>query len=150
MVMIWFDMDGTIANLYGVDNWLSMLREYNPTPYAEAEVMLNMSLLARYLNKLRAVGYGVGIISWLSKNSTAEYDEAVTTAKLNWLHQHLRSVDFDEIHIVDYGTPKTSFRETEDDILFDDEERNREEWGEESFLPDDIMDILKDLLNDAE
>lgn len=150
MVMIWFDMDGTIANLYGVDNWLPMLREYNPTPYAEAEVMLNMSLLARYLNKLRAVGYGVGIISWLSKNSTAEYDEAVTTAKLNWLHQHLRSVDFDEIHIVDYGTPKTSFRETEDDILFDDEARNREEWGEESFLPDDIMDILKDLLNDAE
>lgn len=150
MVMIWFDMDGTIANLYGVDNWLPMLREYNPAPYTEAEVMLNMSLLARYLNKLRAVGYGVGIISWLSKNSTAEYDEAVTTAKLNWLHQHLRSVDFDEIHIVDYGTPKTSFRETEDDILFDDEARNREEWGEESFLPDDIMDILKDLLNDAE
>lgn len=150
MVMIWFDMDGTIANLYGVDNWLPMLREYNPAPYAEAEVMLNMSLLARYLNKLRAVGYGVGIISWLSKNSTAEYDEAVTTAKLNWLHQHLRSVDFDEIHIVDYGTPKTSFRETEDDILFDDEARNREEWGEESFLPDDIMDILKDLLNNAE
>ena len=150
MVMIWFDMDGTIANLYGVDNWLPMLREYNPAPYAEAEVMLNMSLLARYLNKLRAVGYGVGIISWLSKNSTAEYDEAVTTAKLNWLHQHLRSVDFDEIHIVDYGTPKTSFRETEDDILFDDEAWNREEWGEESFLPDDIMDILKDLLNDAE
>lgn len=150
MVMIWFDMDGTIANLYGVDNWLPMLREYNPAPYAEAEVMLNMSLLARYLNKLRAVGYGIGIISWLSKNSTAEYDEAVTTAKLNWLHQHLRSVDFDEIHIVDYGTPKTSFRETEDDILFDDEARNREEWGEESFLPDNIMDILKDLLNDAE
>ena len=150
MVMIWFDMDGTIANLYGVDNWLPMLREYNPAPYAEAEVMLNMSLLARYLNKLRAVGYGVGIISWLSKNSTAEYDEAVTTAKLNWLHQHLRSVDFDEIHIVDYGTPKTSFRETEQDILFDDEARNREEWGEESFLPDDIMYILKDLLNDAE
>ena len=150
MVMIWFDMDGTIANLYGVDNWLPMLREYNPAPYAKAEVMMNMSLLARYLNKLRAVGYGVGIISWLSKNSTAEYDEAVTTAKLNWLHQHLRSVDFDEIHIVDYGTPKTSFRETEDDILFDDEAQNREEWGEESFLPDDIMDILKDLLNDAE
>ena len=42
---IWFDMDGTIANLYGVDNWLPMLREYNPAPYAEAEVMLNMSLL---------------------------------------------------------------------------------------------------------
>ena len=150
MVMIWFDMDGTIANLYGVDNWLPMLREYNPAPYAEAEVMLNMSLLARYLNKLQTVGYGIGIISWLSKNSTAEYDEAVTAAKLSWLNQHLKSVDFDEIHIVEYGTPKTAFRETDEDILFDDEERNREEWGDDSYLPDDIIEQLKNLLRDAE
>lgn len=150
MVMIWFDMDGTIANLYGVNNWLPMLREYNPAPYAEAEVMLNMSLLARYLNKLQAVGYGIGIISWLSKNSTAEYDEAVTAAKLSWLNQHLKSVDFDVIHIVEYGTPKSSFRETDEDILFDDEERNREEWGDDSYLPDDIIEQLKNLLRDAE
>lgn len=150
MVMIWFDMDGTIANLYGVDNWLPMLREYNPAPYTEAEVMLNMSLLARYLNKLQTVGYGIGIISWLSKNSTAEYDEAVTAAKLGWLSQHLKSVDFDAIHIVEYGTPKTSFRKTDEDILFDDEERNREEWGDDSYLPDDIIEQLKNLLRDAE
>ena len=31
-MMIWFDMDGTIANLYGVENWLPMLRAYDPTP----------------------------------------------------------------------------------------------------------------------
>ena len=31
---IWFDMDGTIANLYGVPGWLSYLQESDPTPYA--------------------------------------------------------------------------------------------------------------------
>ena len=45
-MMIWFDMDGTIANLYGVENWLPMLRAYDPTPYANAVPLLRLSRLA--------------------------------------------------------------------------------------------------------
>ena len=44
--MICFDMDGTIADLYGVENWLDMLRNYNPTPYEVAKPMWNMTELA--------------------------------------------------------------------------------------------------------
>ena len=29
---IWFDMDGTIADLYGDPDWLAKLRAYNPAP----------------------------------------------------------------------------------------------------------------------
>ena len=29
---IWFDMDGTISDLYAVENWLPMLRAENPKP----------------------------------------------------------------------------------------------------------------------
>lgn len=141
--MVWFDMDGTIANLYAVEGWLDMLRAFDATPYAEAEVMLNMSLLARYLNKLQKLGYGIGIISWLSKYPTPEYDALVTSAKLEWLSQHLASVTFDEIHIVSYGTPKQDFMETDEDILFDDEEPNRDNWSGEAYEPDEIMEILK-------
>ena len=141
--MVWFDMDGTIANLYAVEGWLDMLRAFDATPYAEAEVMLNMSLFARYLNKLQKLGYGIGIISWLSKYPTPEYDELVTSAKLEWLSQHLASVTFDEIHIVSYGTPKQDFMETDEDILFDDEEPNRDNWSGEAYEPDEIMEILK-------
>lgn len=145
---VWFDMDGTISNLYGVNNWLEMLRSFDPTPYAEAEVMLNMSLLARLLNKVQSAGYGIGIISWLSKCPTPEYNEAVTTAKIEWLNKHLKSVQFDEIYIVDYGTPKSDFMETDDDILFDDEEQNRDNWEGEAHEPDDIIGVLKNLLNE--
>lgn len=141
--MVWFDMDGTIANLYAVEGWLDMLRAFDATPYAEAEVMLNMNLFARYLNKLQKLGYGIGIISWLSKYPTPEYDELVTSAKLEWLSQHLASVTFDEIHIVSYGTPKQDFMETDEDILFDDEEPNRDNWSGEAYEPDEIMEILK-------
>ena len=143
---VWFDMDGTIANLYGVENWLDMLRGFDSTPYAEAEVMLNMSLLARYLNKLQAGGIKIGIISWLSKNSTGEYNEAVIQAKLNWLHIHLKSVTWDEINIVEYGTPKSTFKKSQNDILFDDEARNREEWGDTALAPSEILSSLWELL----
>lgn len=143
---IWFDMDGTIANLYGVDGWLDMLRAYDPKPYAEAEVMLNMSTLARYLHKVQEAGISIGIISWLSKCSIPSYDEAVEEAKLAWLKKHLPSVDWDFVYIVSYGTDKSSFMYTTDDILFDDEERNREGWGGEAFTPDEIMEVLKGLV----
>lgn len=146
MKTIWFDMDGTLGNLYAVEGWLSMLRAYDPTPYVEAGVMLNMSLLARYLNRLQEAGYQIGIISWLSKCPTPEYDEAVTAAKLVWLRKHLRSVSWDAIRIVAYGTPKSSFMENEDDILFDDEAPNREEWKGEAYEPNQILEILKGLL----
>ena len=143
---ICFDMDGTIANLYAVENWLSMLRSYDPTPYAEAGVMLNMQLLARLLNRAQAAGNELVIVSWLSKEPTPEYDEAVTAAKLAWLHQHLHSVQWDEINIVSHGYCKNNFCMSENDILFDDEEKNRKDWDGEAYAPNEIISILKEII----
>lgn len=142
---IYFDMDGTIADLYAVENWLPKLRASDASPYEEAEVMLNMSVLARYLNKLQKLGYEIGIISWTSKGGTEKYNRAVEVAKLNWLHDHLKSVSFDEIYIVDYGTPKQDFAD-ETDILFDDNEDIRNEWTGQAYEPSEILSILSGLL----
>lgn len=139
---IWFDMDGTIANLYAVEGWLDMLRAYDPTPYAKAKPMVNMSALARLLHKAQRLGYEVGIVSWLSKTSTAEYDMAVTEVKVEWLRSHLPSVEWDEVKIVAYGTPKHELCEG---ILFDDELYNREMWGEGAYMPSEIMELLRGL-----
>ena len=142
---IYFDMDGTIADLYGVENWLPMLRAYDATPYRTARPLLHLSTLARYLNKLQRNGYTIGIVSWLSKCSTDEYDAAVTAAKREWLARHLASVHFDEIIIVPYGVPKSRVIEYADGILFDDEEKNREEWCGIAFDVDNIIEVLKGL-----
>lgn len=139
---VYFDMDGTIADLYSVPNWLPLLRAYDPKPYAEAKPLVNLNSLARILNRLQRQGFRIGIISWLSKTSTPEYDAKVTTAKERWLARHLSSVNFDEIHIVPYGTPKETFA-TVNDILFDDEVRNRENWIGKAFDVDSIIEILK-------
>lgn len=143
---IWFDMDGTIADLYSVENWLPKLRSYDPSPYAEAEVMLNMSLLARYLNKLQKLGYWIGIISWASKDSTTEYDRQVAEAKREWLKIHLNSVTFNEILITPYGVPKELWMNTTDDILFDDNEEIRGEWDGEAYEPTEIFSVLSSLI----
>ena len=139
---IYFDMDGTIADLYGVEGWLDCIINGNPLPYANAKPMVNMNRLARRLNTLQREGNEICIISWLAKSSTAEYDELVTRAKLAWLEKHLASVHFDEIHIVAYGTPKHTIGKG---ILFDDEKPNREGWGEGAYTPEKIFEVLRAL-----
>ena len=142
---IFFDMDGTIADLYGVENWLDFLIASDSLPYEIAKPLIRLSSLARILHRLQDEGYRVGIISWLSKNSTPDYDAKVTEAKKNWLKTHLPSVEFDEINIVPYGTAKEKFAKTEKDILFDDEEKNRQNWTGEAFGVENILEILRGL-----
>ena len=140
---ICFDMDGTIANLYGVENWLEYLIAEDVKPYAEAEVMLNMNSLARLLNKLQKQGNEIVIISWLSKCGSSEYNEAVTEAKKTWLKKHLASVKFNEINIVKYGYNKSHFCKSTEDILFDDEENNRNNWTGKAYNVQNIIEVLK-------
>ena len=140
---IFFDMDGTIADLYGVENWLDYLIASDALPYEIAKPLIRLNALARILNRLQKQGYKVGVISWLAKNSNTDYDEKVTKAKKEWLKKHLASVNFDEIHIVKYGTPKQTFAKTENDILFDDEKKNRNDWTGKAFDVNEIIKILK-------
>ena len=143
MTTIFFDMDGTIADLYGVEGWLDCLIASDTLPYEIAKPLVRLSALARILNRLQKQGYRIGIISWLSKSGSAEYNEAVTEAKLEWLSKHLASVNFDEINIVPYGTPKQNFSKSASDILFDDEAKNRQNWNGQAFDVNNIIEILK-------
>ena len=143
-----FDMDGTIADFYGVENWLPMLRAFDPTPYRIASPLMNFSALARQLNAAQRKGAKLVIISWTSKCCDPVFHADICMAKRNWLAEHLPSVHWDEIHIVPYGTNKAEVCgvDGEDFYLFDDEERNRDQWEELdglAFNPSDITEILK-------
>lgn len=143
MKEICFDMDGTIADLYGVEGWLADLRAERVRPYAEARPLLNLALLARLLNRLTTFGYSVKIISWTSRGGSNEYNAAVAEVKRAWIARHLPSVHFSEIIIVPYGTPKQTLGRG---ILFDDEAQNREAWGEGAHDETEIFATLKALL----
>lgn len=144
--VIVFDMDGTIANLYGVEGWLDYLLANDPTPYVEAEPLLDMETLTAILNTLREYGWIVAVTSWLSKDSTPDYNAAVRVAKREWLARY--NFPADEIHLVKYGTTKANCTRRHGagmQILFDDNTQVRAGW--KLGQAHDVQNILGDLLN---
>lgn len=143
-----FDMDGTIANLYGVKNWLSDLRNFNPRPYIVAEPMYDMDTLVIILEILKAQGWRIAVTSWLSMDSTVEYDKEVRKAKREWLERY--NFPFDEIHLVKYGTTKANCTRHLGgyQILVDDNANVRKGWnlGDTINANENILSKLCDLL----
>lgn len=126
--MLVFDMDGTIADLYGVENWLSDLRNENPRPYVIAKPIYDVDTLNELLNILRDMGWKIVITTWLAKNSTQDYKNAVRKAKIEWLEK--MQFPYDEIHLVQYGTTKADCTRKQGgyQILIDDNEQVRKGW----------------------
>ena len=139
-----FDMDGTLFDLYGVDNWLPQLRAGDTSPYLAAKPMINFSLLARYLNRIQRVGHKIMIVSWTSKESSPEYHSQVAWAKFKSLRRHLPSVHWDAIIFANYGTEKSTLVKDSKAFLFDDDEDVRANWqGGLAFEPIDIFRVLR-------
>ena len=87
-----FDLDGTVASLYSVPNWLEKLRAEDPSPYLDADPMCDMKKLADVLNLLKSAGWEINVITWLSMNNSEEYKDAVREAKLAWLNKWVSSM----------------------------------------------------------
>lgn len=143
-----FDMDGTIADLYAVTDWLENIIAENVRPYAIAEPMYNMNKLVNVINRLKENGWRVAIVSWTSKHGSKEYNKAVRRVKKEWLDRY--NFPYDELHVIKYGTPKSyCMKKTGGfQILFDDEEPNRKAWRNGSTVNanEDIYKILKNML----
>ena len=143
-----FDMDGTIADFYGVNGWLEYLEESNPTPYIVAKPLYDMELLTSLLQILRFKGWKIIITSWLAKDSSKDFDKEVRQAKRNWLEEY--NFPFDEIHLVKYGTTKANCTRKLGgyQILVDDNESVRNGWhlGHTINANENILDNLIELM----
>ena len=140
---IFFDIDGTLADFYGVENWLDYLEREDTTPYREAKPLLNMNVLARYLNKLSRNGWKINIVSWGSKSSSSDFLCETKKVKKEWIKKHLKSVLFENFYVVPYGTPKQEVCNFSSGFLFDGEKKNRVEWSGRAFDEKNILEILK-------
>ena len=153
--MFCFDMDGTLADLYGVDNWEPMLRNEIPTPYEVAEPMWDMVRLTELLHIAQSIGIEIRVITWLSMNSSELYKAQVRKAKREWLAE--QNFPYDHFHGVAYGTTKADcvrqyLKEDEEAILFDDSDKVRAGWhmGEAVNPTDtDIIAYLEAILETA-
>ena len=139
---ICFDMDGTIANLYGVEDWLPKLRAEDASPYLDAKPMWDMEALADILRQLQNQGITITVITWLAKDSSVEYKKAVREAKLAWLEKY--DFPFDHFHGVQYGATKAdSVRKfTNNAWLIDDNAKVRNGWHLGEAIDPAEVDIL--------
>ncbi len=146
-----FDMDGTIADFYGVDGWLDYLKAENTTPYEVAKPLYKMDYLNALLTLLKTQGWRIVVTTWLAKNGSKEYNDRTRKAKLEWLARH--NFPYDEIHLVKYGTTKANCTRKIGgyQVLVDDNENVRKGWtlGHTINANNDITKELKKLVNFA-
>ena len=150
--MICFDLDGTLADLYNVPNWLEKLRAYDASPYLTAKPMCDMEELAFLLEVAQHRGIEVRIITWLSKDTNKDYDNMVRIAKQAWLKA--QGLTIDHFHGIAYGATKANsvrqYLENEDTaVLFDDNAKVRQGWHlGDTYDPTtcDICEVLKKVL----
>lgn len=143
-----FDMDGTIADLYGVENWLNDLRNESARPYKVAKPLYDMDTLNILLGVLKSQGWRVVVTSWLAKGSTPCYDTKVRMAKKKWLDEY--EFPYDEVHFVKYGTTKANCTRKLGgyQILVDDNADVRKGWhlGDTINANENILNELVKLL----
>lgn len=144
-----FDLDGTIVDFYGVDNWLNDIRNENTRPYEIAEPLYDMEVLNAILDVLRLQGWRIAITTWLAMGSSVEFENATRKAKIEWLKKY--NFPYDEIHLVRYGTTKANATRKNGgyQILVDDNAKIRQGWSLGSTIDanKNILGTLVDLLD---
>jgi len=124
---IYFDLDGTVYDLYGTPDWLERITTLaDPTAYSDGDALVCMDTLHDTLTALVNAGYRVGVVSWLAKGASAEYNRLVRRVKRAWVRENLPLAS--EVHIVKYGTPKHRVVNDKRGILVDDNAEVRESW----------------------
>lgn len=150
-----FDMDGTIADLYGVDDWLRKLRNEDATPYLECEPLVSMEVLTSIVQGFKDKNIRVKVVSWSSKGGSPEYNREVKKAKREWLQQYC-PILLEDFHVVKYGTPKSNFAKNERSVLVDDNAKVLSDWdnadltidaSETAHLLSSLLTLLNECMN---
>ena len=146
-----FDMDGTIANFYGVKGWLDYILNEDTTPYEIAKPLYDMVHLNNLLVALKAQGWKIVVTTWLAKGGTKEYNNRTRKAKLEWLAKY--DFPYDEIHLVKYGTTKANCTRKDGgyQILVDDNDQIRKGWtlGDTINANNNIVKEIEKLIKKA-
>lgn len=142
-----FDMDGTIADLYGVDDWLDKLRNEDISPYVECEPLIPMEMLTSIIQEFKDKNINVRVVSWNCMNASQEYAREVRKAKREWLQRYC-PILLEDFHVVKYGTPKNNFAKNERAILVDDNTKALRDWGNDKLTIDasETANLISNLL----
>ena len=104
-INISFDLDGTLFDLYGKENWLYLLENHLCGAF-EGDMLpeIDKREFLTIVYKLRDLGVHFEVVTWLPKNATKEYEWVCTEEKKRWCAEHLPFIN--SVRCVPYGTPK--------------------------------------------
>jgi hypothetical protein len=145
MKKIYFDMDGTVYDLYGMENWLEMLRNEEKGAFTLGNALVNMDELKEVCLRLIAKGYQIGIITWLPMGASLEYCEICTKEKREWAEKNMPYIS--EFYALEYGVPKqyAPARRAAEMWLVDDNKEVREMWVTEKQRK--AIDATENIIN---
>lgn len=138
---VWFDMDGTLYDLYNIPGWLELLQMEEPGIFRHGQPMYNPFFIRQAILALIAHGWQVGVITWAPKGVAEEEPFFIETkrAKQEWLRRHYPEL-LENFYCLPYGGSKSvcacdhwKERSLDPDmgvqILVDDNMLVRDEWA---------------------
>jgi hypothetical protein len=143
---IYFDLDGTLYDLYAQPRWHERITtDQDASAYAADALIPDGIQFANCITRLLRAGYRIGVVSWLANHSSVDYSKAVRRVKREWVKKNLPEAT--EIHIVKYGTPKHRIVKDKTGILVDDNAEIRASWkGLTIDANQNIIPILEGLV----
>lgn len=151
MKKVYFDLDGTVADLYNTQGWLDAIQNEQPI-FENLKPIVNPLELGKACLSLKIKrNISIRVITWLPMNASKEYEKRCSREKEAWVRKHMPYVD--EIVCLSYGVPKETVVEQrkEYSILIDDNQEVGTSWqrsGENREWFDannDIIEFLKTL-----
>ena len=132
-VKIWMDLDGTVYDLYNINNWEPRLRAEDPTVFEDGDFIGDYDRFISICNKLVSIGVQFGVITWLSMQSSVEYEIECTEVKRSWVKKFMPFVT--EFNAQSYGTPKQNAiqKRAKTMYLLDDNKEVCEMWKTEKM-----------------
>jgi hypothetical protein len=133
-------------------NWLEMILDSDEKVFELGQPKVDMQELKEVCLDLIIKGWELGVITWLPKGATKDYEERCARVKSNWVEKHMPYIT--EFNAISYGTPKQLYANKGlINILVDDDEKVRKMWEQPTTqnqltidANENIIDVLKGLL----
>lgn len=132
--IIYLDMDGTIADLYGMENWLDRLINQDSSVFADCRPLCTEEELLHYFP---ITEYQIIIATMTPKKATKQYHNEVALVKREWLRQYFPILANAPQYFLPYGDDKNivkTFTRLEG-MLIDDNQAILDSWVGESHFP---------------
>lgn len=116
-IKIFFDLDGTLFDLYGKKNWLEMLQNENPSAF-EGDMLPEIDPIELYkaTSALAERGVIMEVITWLPMGASPEYETACDLVKKQWVKDNLPFIS--KVTSLSYGVPKQNGIEKRAERMF--------------------------------